>query len=332
MRRKILYNILNEWRDEDMDDSPIDLDDDMNIEPTSSDMSDEPDLDDDDFALSNITSNKSDYIILSDEILLKKGYCPYSLEDPFHYDINELTEKWTKLFDKILNHALLISTKNKPYWSNDSVLNDCIKQFFPNIDISLLNIETLKGKNLHTLGSYKVLNLTTLNNVDTNILVNNTKYKLYDYDLSFVIDYKIIRNKFMNLINSHDAIKDNSILIFNDGINVDTIKNKEKLCFCYTLRNSPLQICIKFSGNDRGVGYFGAKRMCVIEVIKASMFYYNTKDDVFKIGYNDEVSLPAYYTGYIYDYTLSQNKHIMYENVKSIIENSICNLLYIRLH
>lgn len=61
-----------------------------------------------------------------------------------------------------------------------------------------------------------------------------------------------------------------------------------------------LQICIKFSGNDRGVGYFGAKRMCVIEVIKASMFYYNTKDDVFKIGYNDEVSLPAYYTGYIY--------------------------------
>lgn len=82
MRRKI----LNEWRD-DMDDSPIDIDDDMNIELTSSDMSDEPDLDDDEFALSNITSNKSDYIFLSDEILLKKGYCPYSLEDPFHYMI-----------------------------------------------------------------------------------------------------------------------------------------------------------------------------------------------------------------------------------------------------
>ena len=146
MRRKILYNILNEWRDEDMDDSPIDIDDDMNIELTSSDMSDEPDLDDDEFVRSNITSNKSDYIILSDEILLKKGYCPYSLEDSFHYNINELAEKWTKLFDKILNYALLISTKNKPYWSNDSVLNDCIKQFFSNIDISLLNIETLKGK------------------------------------------------------------------------------------------------------------------------------------------------------------------------------------------
>ena len=62
MRRKILYNILNEWRDEDMDDSPIDidLDDDMNIEHGSSDMDNEPDLDDDDdFALS--TTRKIHY-------------------------------------------------------------------------------------------------------------------------------------------------------------------------------------------------------------------------------------------------------------------------------
>ena len=28
MKKKILYSILNEWRDDDMDDSPIDLDDD----------------------------------------------------------------------------------------------------------------------------------------------------------------------------------------------------------------------------------------------------------------------------------------------------------------
>ena len=59
MKKKILYSILNEWRDEDMNDSPIDLDDDMNIEPTSSDMSDEPDLDDDEFALS--TTQKTSY-------------------------------------------------------------------------------------------------------------------------------------------------------------------------------------------------------------------------------------------------------------------------------
>ena len=32
MKKKILYGILNEWRDDDMDDSPIDPDDDMNIE------------------------------------------------------------------------------------------------------------------------------------------------------------------------------------------------------------------------------------------------------------------------------------------------------------
>ena len=62
MRRKILYNILNEWRDEDMDDSPIDIDDDMNIELTSSDMSDEPDLDDDEFALSTTVNNTRDII------------------------------------------------------------------------------------------------------------------------------------------------------------------------------------------------------------------------------------------------------------------------------
>lgn len=73
--------------------------------------------------------------------------------------------------------------------------------------------------------------------------------------------------------------------------------------------------------------------MSEIEVIKASMFYYSTKPDGFKIEYGDNVSLPAYYTGYMYDYTLSQNKHNeMFENVKSMIENSICNLLYIRLH
>ena len=61
MRRKILYNILNEWRDDDMDDSPIDLDDDIDIEPTSSDMDNEPDLDDDDFALSTTQETSYEY-------------------------------------------------------------------------------------------------------------------------------------------------------------------------------------------------------------------------------------------------------------------------------
>ena len=59
MKKKILYSILNEWRDDDMDDSPIDLDDDMDIEATSSDMDNEPNLDDDDFALS--TTQKTSY-------------------------------------------------------------------------------------------------------------------------------------------------------------------------------------------------------------------------------------------------------------------------------
>ena len=61
MKKRILYSILNEWRDEDMDDSPIDLDDDMNIEQDSSDMDNEPDLDDDDFALSTTQETSYEY-------------------------------------------------------------------------------------------------------------------------------------------------------------------------------------------------------------------------------------------------------------------------------
>src|SRR5574344_333472 len=61
MRRKILYNILNEWRDEDMNDSPIDLDDDINIEQDSSDMNNEPNLDDDEFALSTTQETSYEY-------------------------------------------------------------------------------------------------------------------------------------------------------------------------------------------------------------------------------------------------------------------------------
>ena len=71
MRRKILYNILNEWRDEDMDYSPIDIDDDMNIELTSSDMSDEPDLDDDEFALSTTQETSYEYFPETREELKK---------------------------------------------------------------------------------------------------------------------------------------------------------------------------------------------------------------------------------------------------------------------
>ena len=60
MRRKILYNILNEWRDEDMDDSSIDLDDDMNLEPISSDMDNEPDLEDDEYIISQNNSHTAE--------------------------------------------------------------------------------------------------------------------------------------------------------------------------------------------------------------------------------------------------------------------------------
>ena len=71
MKKKILYSILNEWRDEDMDDSPIDLDDDMNIEQDSSDMDNEPDLDDDEFALSTTQETSYEYFPETREELKK---------------------------------------------------------------------------------------------------------------------------------------------------------------------------------------------------------------------------------------------------------------------
>ena len=82
MKKIILYSILNEWRDEDMDDSPIDLDDDMNIEPTSSDINDEPDLDDDEFALSTTQEIKEPFI----QIVEHDYYHIKGLIDKHYYD------------------------------------------------------------------------------------------------------------------------------------------------------------------------------------------------------------------------------------------------------
>jgi len=94
MKKRILYNILNEWRDEDMDDSPIDIDDDL--QPTSSDMSDEPNLDDDEYILSttkskslkNINSPKFLHNLINLILSLnKKDYVEYTTL------LNEINEK-----------------------------------------------------------------------------------------------------------------------------------------------------------------------------------------------------------------------------------------------
>jgi len=108
MRRKILYSILNEWRDEDMDDSPIDIDDDL--QPTSSDMSDEPNLDDDEFALSTINNTHSD---------LNGCVCYYDNNNDFTYifsrniyDIDPLTLNFEEPFNKRKHNLLLKSWKD----------------------------------------------------------------------------------------------------------------------------------------------------------------------------------------------------------------------------
>jgi len=86
MRRKILCNILNEWRDEDMDNTPIDIDD-MDLEPTSSDMSAEPNLDDDEFVLS--TSNTKEDILYP----LKKNKHAKKLWDNFSQQQQDIVIK-----------------------------------------------------------------------------------------------------------------------------------------------------------------------------------------------------------------------------------------------
>ena len=110
MKKSILYNILNEWRDEDMDDSPIDIDD-MEFEP-SSNMDNEPDLDDDEFVLStNVNTNTffddlvnfinkdlflEDYHVKKDNKSIQGVYVKYTQKIP-------LNEHTSKTPDFILN-------------------------------------------------------------------------------------------------------------------------------------------------------------------------------------------------------------------------------------
>ena len=117
MRRKILYSILNEWRDDDMDDSPIDLDDDMDIEPTSSDMTDEPDLDDDDFTLSTTQKTSYEYFPETNEELKKIVRMEIMKQGGVDVDLNMIdTSKITNMNYVFFNceslHAIDVSEWN----------------------------------------------------------------------------------------------------------------------------------------------------------------------------------------------------------------------------
>ena len=114
MKKRILYNILNEWRDEDIDDTPIDIDDDIDLEPISSDMSDEPDLDDDDFILST-TGNNNDFThIITTENGVEMGirypkqeffFNMYDVLHPFRrtpHKMKDLKDTWSTVLSQII--------------------------------------------------------------------------------------------------------------------------------------------------------------------------------------------------------------------------------------
>lgn len=139
MKRRILYNILNEWRDEDIDDTPIDVDDDMDLEPISSDMSDEPDLEDDDFVLT--TGNKKLYPIYSEEIpglvdnqryndyviFAPHTFDIYSFDISKPYDIDQCVENIKKI------QSIIISTVIGDYDVNNFNKYNIVKDILTNI-------------------------------------------------------------------------------------------------------------------------------------------------------------------------------------------------------
>ena len=139
MKKRILYNILNEWRDEDIDDTPIDVDDDMDLEPISSDMSDEPDLDDDDFVLT--TGNNKLYPIYSEKIpglvdnqryndyviFAPHTFDIYSFDISKPYDIDQCVENIKKI------QSIIISTVIGDYDVNNFNKYNIVKDILTNI-------------------------------------------------------------------------------------------------------------------------------------------------------------------------------------------------------
>ena len=122
MRRKILYNILNEWRDDDMDDSSIDLDDDMNIEHGSSDMSDEPDLDDE-FALSTTQETSYEYFPETKEELKKIIRMEIEKQGGVNVNLNMIDTSRITNMSVMFNRYTSLQTLDVSGWDVSNVKN-----------------------------------------------------------------------------------------------------------------------------------------------------------------------------------------------------------------
>ena len=162
MRRKILYSILNEWRDEDMDDSPIDLDDDMDIEQDSSDMDNEPNLDDDDFTLSTTQETSYEYFPKMNKELKEIVRMEIEKQGGVNVDLNMIdTSKITDMSDMFFNCKSL-RTLDVSEWDVSNVkimscmFNGCTS--LQSLDVSGWDVSNVKDmkymfymcKSLHT--------------------------------------------------------------------------------------------------------------------------------------------------------------------------------------
>ena len=122
-----------------MNDSPIDLDDDMDIKPTSSYMSDEPDLDDDDFALSTTQETSYEYFPETREELKKIVRMEIEKQGGVDVNLNMIdTSKITMMFN-MFNRCTSLRSLDVSEWDVSNV-NDMNNMFGNCVSLRTLDV------------------------------------------------------------------------------------------------------------------------------------------------------------------------------------------------
>ena len=164
MKKKILYSILNEWRDEDMDDSPIDLDDDIDLEHGSSDMDNEPDLDDDDFALSTTQKTSYEYFPETREELKEIVRMEIKKQGGVNVDLNMIdTSKITDM-DTVFFGCTLLHNLDVNGWDVSNV-NNMYDMFYECTSLQNLDVSRWNVSNVTNMG-YMFYGCSSLQNLD----------------------------------------------------------------------------------------------------------------------------------------------------------------------
>ena len=164
MKRGILYSILNEWRDEDMDDSPIELDDDIDIESTSSDMDNEPDLDDDEFALSTTQKTSYEYFPETREELKEIVRMEIKKQGGVNVNLNMIdTNKITDM-DSVFFGCTSLQNLDVSGWDVSNV-NNMYDMFYECTSLRTLDVSEWNVSNVTNMG-YMFFGCKSLQNLD----------------------------------------------------------------------------------------------------------------------------------------------------------------------